>query len=567
MQGGKPVTYASKALTKTEEAYAQIEKEMLAIVFALKKFHTYVYGRHDITVETDHLPLVRIKEKPLHQTPLRLQKMKMAQQNCDFNLVGKTGKDIPVADALSRTFLPETQDELLKDVNHFKVHACEVRGANAFSETRWEQLRVETGKDEDLRKLMQVIQAGWPNSKAELDPRVKPFYASGDELTVIENVVFKSNRVVIPKSMQKQILMIIHEGHQGIVRSKQLARDILYWPGMNTQIQELVENCDTCQEKRRQQQRESLMPCEIPNGPWRLLATDLLQVEGRNYLVTIDYYSEYIHVDRMDRGTESRKVIEKLATLFAEHGVPDKLLSNNGPQFISQQFKDFMKNWNCEHLTSSPHHHQSNGMVERANQTIRRMIEKTNGDTVRLQAALLNLRNTPKEAGSPAQRLFNRRTATKVPLKEELREAEIIPREQVTEVLKRNRHRAEQYYNKGTKQLETLKEDDHVRMHDGRRWKPVRVMPGKHPYPRSYDVKTETGRILRCNRKFLMKTKEKENQFEEHDDSWDDGDDGAPEENGPAPHPNPNPNLNPPVFVRPRRETKLPTKFNDYVMI
>jgi hypothetical protein len=242
MQGGHPVTYASKALTKTEEAYAQIEKEMLAIVFALKKFHTYVYGRRDIVVETDHLPLVRIMEKPLHLTPLRLQKMKMSLQHYDFKLIGKSGKDIPVADALSRTFLPDTHHELLKDVNQFQVFACEVRGANAFSDARWKQLRVETEKDEALQKVKEIIHTGWPKKKAQLDPDVKPFFNARGELTVLEDIVFKADRVVIPKGMRKQMLLIIHEGHQGIVRSKQLARDVLYWPGMNAQIQELIEN-------------------------------------------------------------------------------------------------------------------------------------------------------------------------------------------------------------------------------------------------------------------------------------------------------------------------------------
>ena len=80
MQNGRPIAYASKSLTSAEYAYAQVEKELLAIVFSFKKFHSYVYGRSDITVETDHLPLVRILEKPLHLVPLRLQKMKMTLQ-------------------------------------------------------------------------------------------------------------------------------------------------------------------------------------------------------------------------------------------------------------------------------------------------------------------------------------------------------------------------------------------------------------------------------------------------------------------------------------------------------
>ena len=113
MQNGRPIAYASKSLTSAE--YAQVEKELLAIVFSFKKFHSYVYGRSDITVETDHLPLVRILDKPLHLVPLRLQKMKMTLQHCSFKVVGKSGKDIPVADALSRAYLRDTYEDLLTE--------------------------------------------------------------------------------------------------------------------------------------------------------------------------------------------------------------------------------------------------------------------------------------------------------------------------------------------------------------------------------------------------------------------------------------------------------------------
>jgi hypothetical protein len=91
MQNGKPVAFGSKALTHAEYAYAQIEKKLLAIVFDIKKFHTYVYGRSNVTVETDHMPLVRIFKKPLHMVPLRLQKMRMHLQGHDFKIVAKKG--------------------------------------------------------------------------------------------------------------------------------------------------------------------------------------------------------------------------------------------------------------------------------------------------------------------------------------------------------------------------------------------------------------------------------------------------------------------------------------------
>ena len=126
------MAYASKSLTKTEYVYAQIKKELLAIVFAYKIFHTYLYGQSDVTAETDHLLLVRIFEKPLHQEPLCLQKMRLSLQHYTFKLIGKSGKDIPVADELSRVFLPATYKELM-DNSPYDVYATEVRSVSAFT--------------------------------------------------------------------------------------------------------------------------------------------------------------------------------------------------------------------------------------------------------------------------------------------------------------------------------------------------------------------------------------------------------------------------------------------------
>jgi len=161
VQGNRPVAYASKALTDTERyGYSQIEKEMLALVFAFKKFHTYVFDRSDITVETDHLPLVRIIDKPMHLVPLRLQKMRMTlKQYYCFKFMGKSGKDIPVADALSRAYLPDTEQKLMKDVNYL-VYATEIKGMCAFSEQHQRHLRKETDTDKELQMLIQTIQKG-----------------------------------------------------------------------------------------------------------------------------------------------------------------------------------------------------------------------------------------------------------------------------------------------------------------------------------------------------------------------------------------------------------------------
>ena len=142
-----PVIHASKSLTKCEQAYTQIEKGMLSIVSACKKFHHYMYDRGDVTIVTDHLPLIRIFEKPLHAIPLRLQKMKMRLQHYSFKLIHSPGTDTPVSDGLSRFCHTESTEE------EYDVLSCEVRSMSTFSDATKAELVEETRKDEILQLL------------------------------------------------------------------------------------------------------------------------------------------------------------------------------------------------------------------------------------------------------------------------------------------------------------------------------------------------------------------------------------------------------------------------------
>lgn len=592
LQGGKPVAYASKALTDSQRNYSQLEKEMLAIVFGLKKFHTYVYGRNDVTVETDHLPLVRILDKPLQDVPLRLQKMRMTLQHYSFELVGKSGKEIPVADALSRAYLPTTESMLLQDVN-YNVSAREVRGLTAFSDVRREELVKETRNDSELQKVKKVIIAGWPLTKKELDYTVRPYWDSREELAVLDDVVFKGDRVVIPKTMRSYLLKVIHEGHLGMVKCKQLARDILYWPGMNTQIEEMISKCSDCQENRRQQGKEPLMPNAVPSRPWEVVAADLLDCEKSMYLVVTDYYSDYIEVEELQENTHSITVIEKLMKMFATHGKPDKLITDNGPQFRSNIFNDFTQDWRIHHQTTSPHHHQANGKVERANQTIRKLITKSKGNRVKFYTSLLQLRNTPNPEFSPVQKLMSRRTLTKLPTQNKLLQPHTVDSKEVAENIRHRQNKYAKYFNTRATSLQELKEGDTVRVRVQNQWKPAKLIAARTMEPRSYDLKMENGNTWRRNRRDILKTAEPKTIFRPTPEDYEEPQavklsplTTTPHKSPPTPHncpPIPFNVLSPermtrdsdpmtPVphtatkVTRAGRNVKMPVKFKDYLM-
>ena len=145
LQNEKPVAYASRALTETERRYAQIEKELLAITFACRKFRDYIYGKQ-VTIETDHEPLITIMKKPLHSAPMRLQKMKLQLQRYTFNLIYKAGKELHIADTLSRAYIPRDEEE--EEEEEF-----EVLELTCISKKRAEQIQEAMQESEELQQL------------------------------------------------------------------------------------------------------------------------------------------------------------------------------------------------------------------------------------------------------------------------------------------------------------------------------------------------------------------------------------------------------------------------------
>ena len=196
MQEGKPVTCASKSLSPMEQEYAQIEKEMYAIVFGTERFHQYIYGRN-VAVTTDHKPLEAILSKPLSAAPARLQRMMLRLQKYDLTVHHKPGKEIPVADTLSRLHLNEVDD--LHEAFDAQVHL--VMTNLPVSDQKRLDLQASTASDPDMQQLIAVIKEGWPVHRNSCPSSVKPFWNYRDELSVMEGFVFKGERIVIPVAL------------------------------------------------------------------------------------------------------------------------------------------------------------------------------------------------------------------------------------------------------------------------------------------------------------------------------------------------------------------------------
>ena len=180
MQKGKPVAFASRTLTPTERRYAQIEKEMLSVVFGLVKFHHYTYGRK-VDVVTDHKPLVAIKNKPLSKAPSRLQAMLLKAQKYNYTLTYKPGTEIPVADTLSRAPLP--------DMPAIDLHVDNVT-ITKIDLNKLDRIRQATKSDPVLQELARTIMEGWPETRGATPTSILPFHGYRDELTTQDGIIF-----------------------------------------------------------------------------------------------------------------------------------------------------------------------------------------------------------------------------------------------------------------------------------------------------------------------------------------------------------------------------------------
>ena len=305
--------------------------------------------------------------------------------------------------------------------------------------------------------------------------------------------------------MQPEMLKLIHSSHLGIEKCKRRARDVLYWPGMPSQIENIVSSCATCSVYQQRNQKEPLLPHNVPDRPWAKVGADIFEIQKKQFLVLVDYYSGYVEVDQLTSMT-ANQVITLCKSQFSRHGIPDVLITDNGPQFSSYQFRHFTQEYQFNHLTSSPYHPQSNGMAEKAVQTVKRLMKKAVHDGKDLQLALLEYRNTPwsDTIGSPAQRLMGRRTKTLVPTTGSLLQPKTIDPTLVRKELIQRRQQQKYYHDQHAKPLKQLKPGDSVLVSakDGK-WKPAKVTSINQNGSRSYNIITPQGQQYRRNRKDL----------------------------------------------------------------
>ena len=346
--------------------------------------------------------------------------MKIRLLKYDLSVKYLPGKFMYIADLLSRYFDKNNFSEEISDLNDM-VHSINV------SNEKLQEFKKETKNDPILSSLLKVLMEGWPARKELVEAKLKSFWKFRSELFLEDNLIFFNERIIIPSSMRAEILKQLHTNHPGIEKTKSRARQIVYWPGINEDIENKIAKCGICQKYRNCNVKEPMLSHDIPKYPFQKIGMDIMQWGNKNYLVTYDYYSKFLDIFSLSNKTASQ-VITKLQSQFSTHGIPRFIVADNMP-FNSYLFKQFCQSNDIELVTSSPHYPKSNGAAERAVQTAKNIIKKCKENNSTLWQALLEQRNTPIKGLdlSPAEMLFNRKTRTLLPTKENLFRSNYVP--------------------------------------------------------------------------------------------------------------------------------------------
>ncbi|XP_053681614.1 uncharacterized protein K02A2.6-like [Sabethes cyaneus] len=457
------VGYASRTLTAAERNYAQIEKELLAILFACVRFDQLVVGNPKTTIRTDHKPLLNIFKKPLLSAPRRLQHMLLNLQRYNLSVEYVTGKENVIADALSRAPSPNLrQCEEHKKQNIFKVfdkiEEVKLSKYLQVSSARIEEIIQETEADQSMQRVMYYIQNGWPQSIDRVPDSEKIYFGFRNELSFQDGLIFRKDCIVIPFVLRNKLITSCHASHNGVEATLKLARANLFWPGMSAQIKDVVKNCSVCAKYAASQQNPEMKSHDIPIYPFQLISMDVFFCDQkglkRKFLITVDHYSDFFEINLLkDLSPES--VIDACKQNFARFGVPQRVVTDNGTNFANQKMAKFASDWDFELATSAPHHQQANGKAESAVKIAKNLMKKSDESGTDFWYALLHWRNIPNKIGSsPAARLLSRSIRCGVPASA----AKLLPKieDDVSTKIETNRRHYKLHYDRKSRNLPEL---------------------------------------------------------------------------------------------------------------
>ncbi len=486
----RPVEYISRTLSAAERRYSQIDREALAIVWAVKRLHIYLYGR-EFSLVTDHKALTHIFGT--HRTipemsASRIVRWAIFLMNYTFKISYRHTKEHCNADMLSR--LPRAVRHTEEPDECMEVFAVQMEEALLDAKL----VAKETKRDPTLSKVLAYILDGWPE-RLECEGEMKTYWNRKTELSVELGCLTWGSRVVIPPKLREWVLAMVHSTHVGMVGMKSLARNYVWFPGIDARIEETVRTCDTCARFGKSLPKLPDHPWTRPiNGPFERIHIDFCELKGSQWLVIQDSFSKWPEVIRMNHNTKSAATIRALRAVFARTGIPVTVVSDNGPQLVSEEIETFYQRNAINHIPVPTYSPKSNGICERFVGTfkaaIKKMCESCPDVDKNVSNFLLTYRNTPHSVTgqTPAVLACNRSLRFNL---HQIKPSDRKKREDVQPAQERRvleSHEKDRFF---VAEQEVLVQLDH-----GKSWQPAKVLKRYHGASNVYDLECN-GRVIK----------------------------------------------------------------------
>ena len=356
-----------------------IELEMLGVVWSTRKCRLFLYGLPKFEIVVDHKPLIPILNKHALneiENP-RLQRLRMNLTPYSFCATWKPGKDHSAPDALSRAPVddPNSEDEIAEKAVESHVRA--IIAATRETDPRVQEISDASLTDPEYVDLIELIIDGFPREKNLLPLNLRQFWGVRDSLSIDEDgLILYGCRYLIPKQLRRVMLERLHESHQGIERTKRRARLSIYWPRIDSDIENMIKSCRDCEIDLPSQCKEPIMHHDPPERIFQHQAADLFTYRGYQFLVVTDVYSGWASTYKLGRSARAQDVIAGLRSFFIDTSVPTILYSDNGPQLVAQETELFLKDWGVESVTSSPEYPQGNSHAESGVKSMKKLVKR-----------------------------------------------------------------------------------------------------------------------------------------------------------------------------------------------
>ncbi len=403
----RPVFFASRLLNESEKEYPQIDKEFLAIVWALERLDAFVYGQ-DLTIRTDHRPLLGIVKKPMWQLSTRQQRFVARSMRYTFKLEFMPGREMFVADFLSRSVDdsgPECRCRMMGTDIRLEEAFVSLVETTPIADELVEKIRRDAMTDPAYEATLRAYRTSFP---PECGPVCGEYWAAREELTAEGGLLFYQGRMVVPRASRKRVIEGLHRGHVALASMKKRAQDTVWWPSVVNDMKLRAQRCGDCQQELPMQPREPMVSFEVPAAPGVVVHADNFELAAKEYLIVTDGFSGWAEVFT-SQTRRPGEVIRQMRTYISRHGVPRQFHSDQGSAFVAAEFREFCRKWGIRVTQGSAKHPRGNAIAEAAVKKVKKIL-RTAKDEDELAQALLAMHQTPVAEGrpTPAQLHFGR---------------------------------------------------------------------------------------------------------------------------------------------------------------